>query len=85
MVHIHVDDKSKNQIIIKSNSNIQIKFTKLQLWCRHDLSFPHLFSHLIIEFELHIIVRDSRPHKQERFIIVVHVGHGPGWQSLIEK
>ena len=73
----------KNWMIIKFNYLNQ--FTNSQLWCWHDLSFPHLFSHLINEFELHITVRDSRPHKQERFIVVVHVGQGPGWQSLIEN
>jgi len=40
---------------------------------------------LIIELELQVTIRDSRPHKQERLIIAVHVGHGPGWQSLIKS
>ena len=39
----------------------------------------------MIDFELHITVRDSRPHKQERLTIAVQVAHEPGWQSLINK
>lgn len=65
--------------------NMEIKLTRVHRWCWQDFNFPHGLSHLIIEFELQTTDWDSRPHKQERLLTAVHVGHGPGWQSLHNK
>ena len=85
MVRILADDKSK-WVSWKSRA-LRHRFsrTSSHLWCWHDFSFPHGFSHFRMVLELHITVRDSRPHKHDRLVIVSQVGQGPGWQSLTEK